>query len=429
VDCVELDPLVVETGRRFLPENTADPRIHMIMTDGRRFIRQTTNRYEVVILALPDPSTAQLNRFFTVEFFGEVSRALMHDGVLALAVGRYENYVSPELARLLATAHRTLRGAFTNVVMLPGGRVFFLASDGPLGVDIADRLERAGIQTRFVNRHYLDAMLTPDRLGDLEHAATVAAPVNRDFNPVLYFYHLRHWASQFNWRVGVVEIALGLAMLVYVARLRGAQAVVFAGGFASSSLEVVLLLGFQAMCGSLYHQLGIIVTVFMAGLALGAAWANRICSEPGKGGGGCPHPADPARSESAPYHGQARRLSHLALALAGLGLLLPLALASLSRASALHGSTLVVQAAIALLTLVLAALVGAEFPLACRIESGSATRAASRVYTADFLGACLGALLASAWLIPALGVTGFCLLTAALNMLASCALFWRMTSA
>src|SRR5208283_3914417 len=72
VDCVELDPLVIETGRRFLPEHFADPRIHVIATDARQFVRQTTNHYDVVILALPDPSTAQLNRFYTVEFFSGV---------------------------------------------------------------------------------------------------------------------------------------------------------------------------------------------------------------------------------------------------------------------------------------------------------------------------------------------------------------------
>src|ERR1017187_4249357 len=37
VDCVELDPLVIETGYRFLPEHFADPRIRVIATDARQF--------------------------------------------------------------------------------------------------------------------------------------------------------------------------------------------------------------------------------------------------------------------------------------------------------------------------------------------------------------------------------------------------------
>jgi predicted membrane-bound spermidine synthase len=78
-----------------------------------------------------------------------------------------------------------------------------------------------------------------------------------------------------------------------------------------------------------------------------------------------------------------------------------------------------------LLTLLLATLVGMEFPLANRLAAGSATVAASRLYTADFVGASLGALLASTLLIPLLGVTTVCLLTASLNLVAGAAVLWR----
>ena len=275
VDCVELDPLVIETGRRFLPEHFADPRIHVIATDARQFVRQTTNRYDVVILALPDPSTAQLNRFFTVEFFSGVKRVMADGGVLSFALGRYENYVSPELARLLASAHRSLKQSFANILVLPGGRVFFLASDGPLHGDIAARVEAQGVPTKLVNRHYLDAMLTADRMADIQRAVSQPAALNRDFSPMLYFYHLRHWMSQFTLSFGALQAVLLLLLLVYLIRLRGPALVLFASGFAGSALEVVLLLAFQVLCGSVYHQVGVIVTVFMAGLAVGAVWANR----------------------------------------------------------------------------------------------------------------------------------------------------------
>ncbi len=38
------------------------------------------------------------------------------------------------------------------------------------------------------------------------------------------------------------------------------------------------------------------------------------------------------------------------------------------------------------------------------------------MYVADFLGACLGAFLAGAWLLPVLGLTAVCLLVAAFNL-------------
>ena len=435
VDCVELDPLVIETGRRFLPEHFADPRIHVIATDARQFVRQTTNRYDVVILALPDPSTAQLNRFFTVEFFSGVKRVLADGGVLSFALGRYENYVSPELAQLLASAHRSLKQSFANILVLPGGRVFFLASDGPLHGDIAARVEAQGVSTKLVNRHYLDAMLTADRMADIQRALSQPAALNQDFSPMLYYYHLRHWMSQFTLSFGVLQTVLLLLLLVYLIRLRGPALVLFASGFAGSALEIVLLLAFQVLCGSVYHQVGVIVTVFMAGLALGAVMANReafyFSGDVSLGVRSSafrrPGTIEPPEGGT-PNQRQARCLSHLAFTIAGFAALLPLLLFSLNRLSNAVPAFVVIQAVIALLTLILAVLVGAQFPLANRLQFDGTATGASRLYTADFVGASLGALLASTLLIPLVGVMGVCLLTAALNALAGGILFWRKVS-
>ena len=83
VDYVELDPLIVEAGRRFVPESLGDPRIRIQDGDGRLFVQQTQHRYGVVIADLPDPSTSQLNRFYTAEFFEQVQRVLTEGGCSA----------------------------------------------------------------------------------------------------------------------------------------------------------------------------------------------------------------------------------------------------------------------------------------------------------------------------------------------------------
>jgi hypothetical protein len=302
--------------------------------------------------------------------------------------------------------------------------------------------------------------------------------LNRDFNPVLYFYHLRHWMSQFNTGFGVLQVLLLALLCVYLVRLRGAAFVLFASGFAGTTLEIVLLLAFQVLCGSVYHQLGIIVTVFMAGLALGAALANRPAKSRSNGaklaGLRCRaaqtsllHSLTPTAQQSVPIvhsredsitdntddtngrvvsprrpDASARRphlesvksvlsvvkfpwlrlcraaphLSLLAFAIAAYALLLAFLLPLLNRLGDTTSSLLFIKAAIALLTLILATLVGMQFPLANRLEYDGTVSGASRLYTADFIGAFLGALLASALLIPLIGVTGVCLLTAALNI-------------
>ena len=408
VTYVEIDPLIITAGRRFLPENLADARIKTVATDGRRFVQQTGGRYDVVIVDVPDPSTSQLNRFYTAEFYAEVRRILTPGGVLAFALGHYENYVSPGLARLLASAHRTLRLSFGQVRMIPGGRVFFLASDGPLFLDIAARLEQRGLATRLVNRHYLDAMLAPDRLADLDRAVAQPAEINTDFSPALYYYYLRHWLSQFTVRTGFLGGVLLVLLTAYLLGLRTVPRVIFAAGFAAAALEVVLLLGFQVLYGSLYRQVGLVVTAFMAGLAVGAWRVNRRLERKATAG-----------------FSPIRLLLLLSCAIAGLAVLLPFILPQLGRLDALTGSALTGQGVVLLLTFLLAALVGGQFPLAGATGSGEAAVTAARLYSADLVGAALGALLVSTLLIPLLGVTTVCLLTAGLN-LAAAAIAWRV---
>jgi spermidine synthase len=403
VTYVELDPAIIAAGRRLVPANLDDPRISPKTADGRRFVKDSRGLFDVVIVDLPDPSTSQLNRYYTSGFFAEARRALRPGGVLAFGLGHYENFVGPELARLLASADRTLGGAFRNVVMIPGGRVFFLASDGPLAPDIAGRLESAGVRPRLVNRHYLEATLSPDRMADIGRAAARPAALNTDQNPVLYYLELRRWLSQFGGLSAALGIVLALALAAYLAALGPVSRVIFAAGFAASGLEIVLLLGFQMLYGSVYRQVGLVVTVFMAGLALGS-WAARRA----------------AAGLFAP-----RGLPILGLAIAALAATVPLVLRASQALDESAGTDFAGQGCILLATLLLAALVGAQFPLAGAAGRAGAAAAAARLFSADLMGAALGALLVGSLLVPLLGVPAVCLLTAGLNA-ACAALAWRV---
>lgn len=393
---VELDPLIVDVARHFLPESLADERIRTVATDGRRFIQQTTERFDVVIVDLPDPSTAQLNRFYTAEFFAEVKRVLTPDGVTAFGLGRYENYVSPELAAVLSLAHRTLRSAFSHTLVLPAGRVCFLGSDTALTSDLAERLEERGVPRQFVTHSYLEATLAPDRLADLERAVSGAGELNRDFRPGLYHRHLRHWLSQFKPRLSFLSWAAGAAVAVCLLGLRPPSFAVFASGFGASTIPLVLLLAHQILFGSLYRQVGLIVTLFMLGLAVGGFLGTRVHVAP-----------------------SGRVLAWLALAVAAFAAGLPWILPGIRSASLAGAGSGWAPAILPGLTLVLAVLVGMQFPLASRLRQQTASNAASGAYTADFLGAGLGALLASAWLLPVWGLAGTCGLTSGLNLWAA----------
>ncbi len=405
IDYVELDPLVLTATRQFSPDSLNDPRIDVINTDGRLFLRETERRYDVILVDMPDPTTSQLNRFFTREFFAEAKRRLAPGGVLSFALGRYENRISDDLARSVAVVHNTLAEQFANVLVIPTTRLRFLASDQPLTTRIAERLEAHAVPVRLLDRHYLQAVLAPDRMDDVARALDADAPVNRDFNPILYYHHLRRWMQQFDVRFGPWEVVLLVVVVVALARLRPVSYTVFASGFAGSALEVVLLMGFQVLFGSVYHRVGLIVTMFLLGLALGSHVMNRALGRCGR-----------------------RALVLLAGAVAVIAACVPPGLVAVDALVAVGAWIAVCQGLIYVATLCVAFLTGLVFPLAAKLDYRGAAVTASRLYTADYLGAALGALLVSTMLIPLVGVTAVCLLAAGLNLVAA-AVLWRAVAA
>jgi spermidine synthase len=222
-------------------------------------------------------------------------------------------------------------------------------------------------------------------MSDMQRAAGAPALVNTDFRPVLYFLHLRHWLSQFERVPVVFVVLLGIAVALYVWRVGTVLRAVLSSGVAASALEVALLLAVQVACGALYQQLGLVVAVFMAGLAIGG-WLGR----------------------EALWLSPRRSLGRLVAGIGLYAILLPWALQWIAGGADGRVGVGVAMACFLLLTVMLAVLVGAVFPIAGRALAAEFASPASRLYTADFVGAWLGAVLAGAVLIPVIGVAGMC---------------------
>ncbi|MFH1507080.1 MAG: hypothetical protein ABIG46_01440, partial [Candidatus Omnitrophota bacterium] len=85
VDYVELDPLIIKMAQKYLPP-VKDDRVSIINSDGRLFVKKTDSLYDVIILNIPDPYTAMLNRFYSLEFFGEIKKILAPGGVFSFSL-------------------------------------------------------------------------------------------------------------------------------------------------------------------------------------------------------------------------------------------------------------------------------------------------------------------------------------------------------
>jgi spermidine synthase len=378
LDYVEPNPWVIRIGRRFTA-TLGDPRIHVLEEDARRFVRSTGERYDAVLVNLPDPSTAQLNRFYTLDFVRDVRSVLNAGGVLSLSLLPSTEYQGEESRRITSTLFTTLRTVFPHVRIVPGMRNYFLTSDAPLDVRIGMLVEVRGVNTAYVNRYYLDDRLVERRSAGLMAGLDTLASTNTDFAPVCYFRQAAYWLSYFGFDPGPWIAGAGIAAVLLIFwRFSAVDAGIFAGGFTASSVEIVLLLALQVMCGSLYQMTGAIISVFMAGLAAGAFCARRRVVRPDLG-----------------------LFVRVQLLVAAFCIVLPAILIWLK---GLREVSALVYGVILFLTFFLACLGGVEFVIASRVRGGSAGAVASRLYGLDLVGSAFGALLASVYMIPLLGI-------------------------
>jgi spermidine synthase len=416
---VELDPQVIAAARSQLPPEQAaaldDPRVTIVNQDGRAWVRRLgresvpgAEHFDVIILDLPEPATGQLNRFYTQEFFAEVRAILSPGGVFALGLPWQENYPSPPLRRLAASIYHTLAGEFPEIALLPGERLFLLASDAPLPDDptvFSTRLAERRLDTRWVVPSYLDYLLTTDRIAQARQMLETATDVrvNHDLEPVSYFYGLSVWLSRLYgglgrlearpWQLAWLAVPLLAVAILHLRRPVPPQIAVSItiglAGLAGMVLEVVVLLAFQVVHGYVYSQLGVIVTAFMAGLALGAIVANR---------------RQWLRRKASRWDVRNPRVALIWIqgGLALFALFFPPAMALRPPAWTFAG--------LALLAGVLGGLAFSAAVVCLQAEPAlGAGRATGLLYGADLAGGCVGALLASALLVPILGITYTCL--------------------
>ena len=90
VTMIEIDAGVVEFCKAYLPSISAgafdDPRLNLVIADGADFMRETTDKFDVIIVDSTDP-IGPGEVLFTDTFYGHAKRALNPGGILTTQNG------------------------------------------------------------------------------------------------------------------------------------------------------------------------------------------------------------------------------------------------------------------------------------------------------------------------------------------------------
>jgi spermidine synthase len=281
--------------------------VRIIPEDPRRFLNRSSN-YDVIIIGMPDPTSGQANRFYTREFFQKCYEKLNAHGVVAFSIQSSENIWTPQLTNLMVSIYRAAKSAFPEIIVVPGSTNVVICSRDRLTRDptiLASRLDARKIHTQLISAAYLKYLYTNDRFSEVARTLeSGTAPMNTDKRPICYQYTILIWLSKFlpsarSWNFTEGKSAIGIGVIIWsmtaifilawlLSRLRWSirrVMLTFMAGLAGMVMETILILHFQIKNGILYQDVGILLTSFMAGLALGAMFAAKTLRSPTKPAG------------------------------------------------------------------------------------------------------------------------------------------------
>ena len=429
VDYAELDPLLLKVVQRFPTPLTGaeitDPRVNIEYLDGRFFIKRTPHKYDLVLVGISNPSTLQINRLFSKEFFSLVKERLEKGGILVMGLPGSLTYLSKALGDLNACTLNTLKEVYPYVRVIPGDFNLFLASTSK-GVSL---INHTLLSQRLNERDLEVSLLTPfhikykldSRWSDWFFTSLKGATekINQDFSPLGMFYSLAYWNSLFSphmkWLFKLFEqvslkllsIPLAVFTLLFLIICFKAPTIstklsipfaVMASGFAGMIFDLALIYTFQAVYGYVFHQIGLLVAAFMVGIAAGSLTMTSLL----------------------------KRIKRNFFFFIGLELAMILFSVALPAIFLLFSPYLDSPAVFSLFRVIFLVLsffsgllIGAQFPLANKIylkRSPDLSGTAGLLYGADLAGGWIGGLLGGVVLLPVLGLVQTCIAVVLLKM-------------
>ena len=427
VNYVELDPLLLKLVQNFSTPLTqselSDKRVKIHYTDGRFFVKGTQDRFDIIFIGLSAPQELQTNRLFSVEFFATAKRKMNPNGIIVLTLPGSLTYISPELRDLNGCILDTLKSVYRSVKIIPGDVNLYLASDSSqlekvTIEEMIKRLEARRIKTSLFTKSYIEYRLHERWLKwFLQSMDGRKVNINSDFRPLGVFFSLSYWNALFSpYLTGIFKWFEGFSLQISIAFMtlftilmaaifikkphlsrQSIPYVIFTTGLAGMIFNLAVIFTFQAFYGYLYHQIGLLIAIFMFGVALSSFFITQRL--------------DRIKRDSLLF-------LKIEIVIIFFSFLFPFVFSISSQYLEKTAISLLVYTVFLIMSFSSGAWIGLQFPLATKIYLGTPARggtfghAAGLLYGADLLGGFFGGLFGGVLLLPILGLKDSCFLMA-----------------
>lgn len=152
VTIVEIDPMVIQLCKEFLPDlnkgSFDDSRANLVIADGARYIKETKDSFDVIIIDSPDP-IGPANILFSEEFYMNIREVMNSTSIMVRQTGSVHMQSEEQ-----ESAFGLLRGLFTYTAF------YFYSVPTYVGglfstIFCSDRIDPLGVTNKKLQRQIL----------------------------------------------------------------------------------------------------------------------------------------------------------------------------------------------------------------------------------------------------------------------------------
>ncbi len=392
IDYVELNSELINIGKKYIGALNSK-KVNIINSDARWFIKQTDKKYDIILLNLPEPVTLQFNRFYTVEFFNDINKIINKDAVISFSLNAEPNYMSNENAEFHKVIYNSLKTRFKNIEIIPGDVNYFLASNNNLRKDIVQLYTEHNIENEYVNNYYLDDFSINERNRMIMESLPNIKTINRDLRPITFYNQLVYWLrsiQNINFNPNLLLLIFAGIYIFFLIFYNPVGFGMFSSAFTASFAQISLIFLYQIIFGFAYYILGVIFSLFMTGLLLGAVFGQKII----------------VRN----FFAQVNKIQITVTLYSVLLIVAFLVLPNINNSVFVHFI-------IMLLVLVIAFLISVQFSIISKHKQTRITKTAATNYSADMMGGAFGAIVFTLVFIPLFSIINSCIIIIAMNII------------
>lgn len=157
VDCVEIEPTVVEAAKYFTQENHnihQNPKVNIIVEDGRGYLKSTQEKYDLIISEPSNPWIKGIGNLFSVEYYRLCQQRLNPGGIMGQWIQFY--CLSPSSVKM---AVNSFRQVFPNCQLwfFPPGDAVIIGSQSPIMIDL-EHIEKMTNYNKNIKQEINDSL-------------------------------------------------------------------------------------------------------------------------------------------------------------------------------------------------------------------------------------------------------------------------------